>query len=57
MGACPGQPCFGAQLMRNQSQKSPKTTACLQSCGPPGDGLTHLRGQRRQPSWQALLGL
>ncbi|XP_017128866.1 uncharacterized protein LOC108147089 [Drosophila elegans] len=53
------QPCFGAQLKRNQSQKSPKTTAAQRSpCSrysPSCDGLTHLPGQRRQPSWQRRL--
>eukprot|EP00099_Drosophila_melanogaster_P006372 NP_001247336.1 uncharacterized protein Dmel_CG43447 [Drosophila melanogaster] len=58
MGACPGQPCFGAQLKRNQSQKSPSDMGSPRSPSSSCDGLTHLPGQhlsRRQPSWQGLL--
>ncbi|KQS52173.1 uncharacterized protein LOC26526058 [Drosophila erecta] len=54
MGACPGQPCLGAQLKGNQSQKSPRDMGNPRlppSCA----GLTHLPGQPSQPPWQGLL--
>ncbi|XP_039494075.1 uncharacterized protein LOC120453434 [Drosophila santomea] len=56
MGAWPGQPCFGAQLKRNQSQKSARDMGNPRS--PSCDGLTHLPGQHLcgdKPSWQGLL--
>lgn len=49
MGACPGQPCFGAQLKRNQSQKSPSDMGSPRSPSSSCDGLTHLPGQHLPP--------
>ncbi|KAH8251957.1 hypothetical protein KR038_011931, partial [Drosophila bunnanda] len=63
------RPCFGGQLKRNQSQKSPKTEE--RNPVHPDNGTTNQQttsiplspswrwintspGQQRQPSWQGL---